>query len=160
MPETFLDESSDSILPCGCWTGKAPDTQTQEATLFVDYIGAETNFKSIWNVTGLGAGGCRECGAVEFEVGRGNEDQRAAVENDNGDGHRGRVRDATKGGLAESTTKQAKLQALRWGFCRTAKDGGRWSAGRTNGGMGTWPSEELGSRQRADGQILMAMKVP
>lgn len=97
MPETFLDESSDSILPCGCWTGRAPDTQTQEATLFVDYIGVETSFKSVWDVTGLGADRCWACGAVEFEVGNGSEDEKTAVENGNGHGHEGWVRTATRG---------------------------------------------------------------
>lgn len=122
MPETFLDESSDSILPCGCWTGKAPDTQTQEATLFVDYIGAETNFKSIWNVTGLGACGCWECGAVEFEVGDGNEDQRAAVENDKGDGHQGRVRDAVKG-TSRINNQPGEAMSIEVGFLQDCE---RW----------------------------------
>ena len=42
-----------------------------EAALFVDYFGGETSFKRVWDVTGLGPGGCWKCGAIEFEVGEG-----------------------------------------------------------------------------------------
>jgi hypothetical protein len=81
MPETFLDKSSDNVWPCGCWTGKAPDAQMQEAALFIEYVGAEGSFKSVWDVTGLGTGGCWECGALEFEVGDGGDAGDTAVEN-------------------------------------------------------------------------------
>jgi hypothetical protein len=40
----------------------------QEAALFIEYVGAEKSFKGVWDVTGLGTGGCWECGALEFEV--------------------------------------------------------------------------------------------
>jgi hypothetical protein len=88
MPETLLDASSDNVLPCGCWTGKAPDAQLQEASLFVDCIGADRSFKSVWGVTGLGADGCWECGTLEFEVGDGSNAEGGAVENGNGHGNR------------------------------------------------------------------------
>ena len=42
-----------------------------EAALFIEYFGAESSFKSVWDVTGLGPEGCWECGALEFEVDEG-----------------------------------------------------------------------------------------
>jgi hypothetical protein len=86
MPETCLDRSSDSVLPCGCWTGKAPNAQMQEAALFVDYVGAYRSFKSVWEVTGLGADGCWECGALEFEVGDGNDAEGGILQHENSHG--------------------------------------------------------------------------
>ncbi len=65
MPVTHIDDSGDNALPCGCWTGKAPNSQTVQATSFVQYVGAETNFSSVWDVTGLGQIGCWKCGELE-----------------------------------------------------------------------------------------------
>jgi hypothetical protein len=138
MPETFLDEYSDSILPCGCWTGKAPDAQTLEATLFVDYIGAETGFKSVWDVTGLGPGGCWECGAVEFEVDGGNEGGVAAVENDSRHDHEGSVRNATgvTSRIKKKTGKATSIEAIFLQDCQRWRKMEDWKNKWWNGDMG------------------------
>jgi hypothetical protein len=91
MPKTFLDESLNNVWPCGCWTGKAPDAQMQEAALFIEYVGAERGFKSIWDVTTLGTGGCWECGILEFEVGDEGDAGDTAVENSSRLGYMGGI---------------------------------------------------------------------
>jgi hypothetical protein len=120
MPETFLDKASDSVLPCGCWTGKTPDAQMQEATLFVDYVGAETSFKSVWDVTGLGAGGCWECGALEFEVGEGNEYVGGAFESGNSHGHTGWGQSAT-GDMQRINKETGEFMSIEEAFLEDCK---------------------------------------
>jgi hypothetical protein len=146
MPETFLDGSSDSVLPCGCWTGRAPDAQMQEATLFVDYVGAETSFKSVWDVTGLEAGGCWECGALEFEVADGNEAGGPAIENGNSHDHAGwgHIPD---GGMQRVYKKTGEIMSIKQAFL---KDCQQWQK------MEEWKDEWWDGDMTERGAKLMA----
>lgn len=68
MPVTYLDDKGQSTLPCGCWTGKAPASQMAEAALFVDFIGGDSTFQSVWDVTGVGQIGCWTCKKLERDA--------------------------------------------------------------------------------------------
>lgn len=120
MPRTFIDESFDNVLPCGCWTGRAPDAQMQESTLFLDYVGAEGIFKSVWDVTGLGADGCWECGALEYEVGDENEARGESVGNGNSYGHAAWSHTADRG-MQRVDKETGKVMGIQEAFLEGCK---------------------------------------